>query len=218
MGPLRSRLTHHRRTEPPSSRLRRPLFSRGADWSRCGAHRFLGVLNARALVLPDSHVHRFQLHGIRPHERVLRLRRHALLPGVDLSIPIRAEYEDYLRTWREEAITRADAGDIAMSICLQATFADLALHGKLVHDWLGVMDEFLTVDGAPVAYSAAYGKRLHRFDAQYIQSTIHAIHSRWWIETLNGRTTDHDAFADRVLAKKQSDGLIYDRDISETIL
>lgn len=146
------------------------------------------------------------------------MRGHVLLPGVDLAAPIRAEYRDYLRTWREEAITLADAGDVAMSTCLQASFVDLALHGKVVHDWLGVMDEFLTVDSAPVAYSAAYGRRLHRFDAQYLQSTVHAIHSRWWIEGLNGRTLDHDAFADRILAKKQADGLIYDRDISETIL
>lgn len=146
--------------------------------------------------------------------------KHIFMPGVSLQQGfVHPTHEVYLKEWREEVIRRAENGDVAASICHQATLIDLVLFGKTRHDWLGIMDEFLVDGGIPMEYSEAFGKRLHKFDNQYRQSTIHAIHTRWWIECLNGdRGVDHDRFADLVLAKKQSDGLIYDRGISETIL
>lgn len=145
---------------------------------------------------------------------------HIFLPGIALQQGfVHPDHKQYLRTWCEEAIQRAENGDIAASICHQATLIDLVLYGKPRHDWLGIMDEFLMDNGTPLAYSEAFGKRLHKYDNQYRQSTIHAIHTRWWIECLNDETSvDHDRFANLVLAKKQPDGLIYDRDVSETIL
>lgn len=148
------------------------------------------------------------------------MNHHILIPNVQLRPGFLAPlHETYLRRWREEVIQRADAGDIAASECLQATFIDLLLYGKPRHDWLSIMEEHLTENGEPLAYSLAYGKRLHKFDAQYRQSTIHAIHTRWWIEKVSAAPSfDQLRFADLVLAKKQSDGLFYDRDVSETIL
>jgi hypothetical protein len=83
------------------------------------------------------------------------------------------------------------------------------------------MKDLLTdIDGRPLAYSKNYGKRLYRFEEQYLQSTIHAIHTRWWIEKIssNAEMPDHEKYAQLILAKKSTDGLIYDSDVSETIL
>jgi hypothetical protein len=145
---------------------------------------------------------------------------HILLPGIHLRQGfIHAAHLKCLKDWREEAIQRADDGDVAASICLQATLIDLVIDGKLCHDWLGVMDEHLLYNGAPLAYSEVFGKRLHKFEAQYKQSSVHSIHTRWWIEWVTNKDTiNHDFFANFVLNKKQSDGLIYDLDISETTL
>ncbi len=145
---------------------------------------------------------------------------HLFIPGA--LVPPRAcqpVYVEYLTRWREAIISSADEGDIAASQCLQATLIDLALSGKALHDWLGVMDEHLLAGGVPLAYSEKFGARLYRFQSQYRQSTIHAIHTRWWIESLmTPDKVDHGRFADLVLAKKNTDGLIYDRDVSGTIL
>jgi hypothetical protein len=145
---------------------------------------------------------------------------HLFIPGILLQPGfIHQAHDQYLRDWREDAIRRADDGDVAASVCLQATFIDLALFGKPRHDWLGIMDEFLTADGLPLAYSEAFGRRLYKFGGQYRQSTIQAIHTRWWIEVLNGVAEKSRArLSSLVKAKTQSDGLIYDVDVSETIL
>jgi hypothetical protein len=127
-------------------------------------------------------------------------------------------HERYLEDWHEEAIQNADNGDVAASVCLQAALTELVLFGEVKHDWLGIMDEFLIDNGTPLAYSEAFGTRLHRFGSQFRQSTVHAVHTRWWLESLSGESVDHDRFADLVLAKKQTDGLFYDRDVSPTIL
>jgi hypothetical protein len=145
---------------------------------------------------------------------------HIFMPGISLQPGfLHPAYEEYLTTWREDAIRGADCGDVAASICHQATMIDLILFGTPRHDWLGIMDEFLTDEDMPLAYSEIFGKRLHKFANQYKQSTIHAIHTRWWIECANDeQAVDHERFANLVVAKRQSDGLIYDFDISETTI
>jgi hypothetical protein len=146
--------------------------------------------------------------------------KHIFLPEIPLQKGfIHPAYEQYLKEWRNEAIQRADDGDVAASICHQASLIDFVLDGKLRHDWLGVMDEYLMDEGKPLAYSAKFGKRLYKFEGQHRQSTVHAIHTRWWIECVNSANSiKHGAFATLILQKKQSDGLIYDRDVSETML
>lgn len=146
---------------------------------------------------------------------------HPMLPGIVLESGFsHPAHERYLKDWRELAIQRADAGEAAASVCQQATLIDLLLDGRPRHDWLGVMRELLTDEnGRPVAYSAGFGARLHKFGGQWLQSTVHSIHTRWWIETLaDPGGVDHERHARTILSKKRTNGLIYDEDVSETTL
>lgn len=145
---------------------------------------------------------------------------HPVLPGVVLQPGFsHAAYDTYLRAWREDAIRRADEGDAAASVCHQAAAIDLVLDGHLRHDWLSVMQDLLTNADRPIAYSSKFGERLHKFGGQYLQSTVHSIHTRWWIERIvDPARVDHRRFAEMVLAKRRADGLIYDADVSETVL
>jgi hypothetical protein len=146
---------------------------------------------------------------------------HPILPGVVLGAGFsHPAYERYLRAWREQAIVDADDGRAAASVCHQATLIDLVLDGRPTHDWLSVMEDLLTGDdGRPLAYSVGFGDRLYKFEGQLLQSTVHSIHTRWWIETLvKPEAVDHGKFADRILSKKGPDGLIIDTDVSPTIL
>lgn len=146
---------------------------------------------------------------------------HPLLPGVRLNAGfIHPSYEQYLRTWRQQAIDEADDGIVAASVCHQATMIDLVLDGRLTHDWISIMEDCLTDDaGLPLAYSTKFGKLLYNFENQYLQSTIHAIYTRWWIERqAKPQTVDHGRYAELMLAKKGTDGLIIDSDISPTTL
>lgn len=145
---------------------------------------------------------------------------HPMLPGVVLQPGfIHPAFERYLREWRELAIVDADQGLVTASACQQAALIDLVLEGRIRHDWLSIMDEFLMDEMRPTAYSAGFGKRLHKFEGQYLQSTVHSIYTRWWIEMLcKPSGVNHGLFAELIISKKQTDGLIYDRDTSETIL
>ncbi len=146
---------------------------------------------------------------------------HLILPGVVLGAGVsHPAYDRYLREWREQAIVNAEEGRTAASVCHQATLIDLVLDGRPTHDWLSVMEDLLTDEvGRPLAYSMGFGNQLYKFDGQFLQSTVHSIHTRWWIETLTKpEAVDHDKFADQILAKKGADGLIIDMDVSPTIL
>jgi hypothetical protein len=145
---------------------------------------------------------------------------HLILSDVSLGQSfLHPVFEQYVKCWREDAIQRAEAGDVAASTCLQGTLIDLVLFGRVRHAWGEIMDAFLTHNGKPIAYSEAFGRRLHKFLGQYLQTTVHAIHTRWWIQCLvNPSAVDHAAFANMILTKRQTDGLIYDADVSETIL
>lgn len=145
---------------------------------------------------------------------------HPILPGVILEAGFsHPAFEGYLRAWRERAIVDADAGRAAASVCQQATLIDLVLDGRINHDWLSVMEDLLTDGDRPLAYSVGYGERLYKFAGQFLQSTVHSTHTRWWVETLsNPAAVDHGKFAGLILAKKGPDGLLYDADVSPTIL
>lgn len=145
---------------------------------------------------------------------------HPILPGVILERGFsHPAFEGYLREWRERAIVDADAGRAAASVCQQATMIDLVLDGRPTHDWISVMEDLLTDGNRPLAYSVGYGERLYKFAGQFLQSTVHSIHTRWWVEMLaRPATIDHTKFADLILAKKGVDGLLYDADVSPTIL
>lgn len=145
---------------------------------------------------------------------------HVFLSDLKLGLDsIHASHRQYLLAWNEKVANLADEGIVAASLCYQAASIDLFVHGKLMHDWLGVMDEYLMADCGPLAYSENYGNRLHKFSAQYLQSTVHSIYSRWWIDQIqNASGFDNEYYAWLVLKKRQGDGLFYDQDVSPTIL
>lgn len=146
---------------------------------------------------------------------------HIFLPGIRLGpIAFLPEHDSYLRDWRAAALACAENDDVCASMCLQAAFIELSRDGRITTDWLGLFDECLTgPNGWPIAYSAKYGARLHGFGKQVIQSTVVAIHTRWWLEGLrNAAAVDHERYGRWLLEQKTRDGLIYDLDISETVL
>jgi hypothetical protein len=146
---------------------------------------------------------------------------HPIMPGMLLNTGFsHPAYDRYLHEWREQAIVEADAGRTAASVCHQATLIDLVLDGRLTHDWLSIMEDLLTDEiGRPLSYSVGFGGHLYKFGGQFLQSTVHSIHTRWWVERLaKPEAVDRDWFADLILAKKGSDGLIVDTDVSPTIL
>jgi hypothetical protein len=146
---------------------------------------------------------------------------HLFVPAVRLKKGfVSPVHERYLKDWRESALRQADVGDTAASVCHQATMIDLVLEGKPSRAWSEIMEALLTDKvGNPLAYSEAYGRRLYKFDNQYLQTTVHAIHSRWWIDgQVRAAELDHEFFAGLILARKQSDGLVYDSTVSETVL
>jgi hypothetical protein len=107
-----------------------------------------------------------------------------------------------------------------MSLCLQGALIDLAESGRLTVDWIGIMDEYLMEYGLPLAYSKRYSERLFGFGQQYRQATVQSIHTRWWIECcIPDARVDHAKYADLLWRTKVSpEGLLYDHDISPTIL
>lgn len=145
--------------------------------------------------------------------------QHLTLPGIEIEpghlIP---EHEAYLHEWLVATRNDVEQGSVASSVCLQAALIELVTAGRLGTDWLGVLDEYLTDEaGDPLAYSEEYGKRLYKFADQWKQVTVHAIHTRWWIEcATDADAVDHGRFA-QMLARKESAGWIYDHDVSPTI-
>jgi hypothetical protein len=147
--------------------------------------------------------------------------RHIFLPGIVLNpMPLVAAHREYLNEWHRAMVWDAEHEDVAASGCLQAAFIELVQDGRLTFDWIGVADACLSGEGgAPLAYSARYGERLYGFTNQATQSTVQAIHTRWWLESArDAAAVDHGRYADLLLPRKLRDGLIYDHDVSETIL
>lgn len=143
------------------------------------------------------------------------------LPGIVLRPTLlTASYQGYIDGWYLSIQRDAENQNIAASGCLQGALIDLLLHGRLTFDWVGVAEAYLSgEDGLPLAYSSRYSERLYGFGNQAVQSTIHAIHTRWWLESVRDATTvDHEKYANLLLVRKLRDGLIYDHDVSETIL
>ncbi len=145
---------------------------------------------------------------------------HIFLPGMRLRpIPLTPEQQNYLREWRTAALSCADDDDVCASMCLQAAFIELSTDDRLTTDWLGIFDACLTdANGCPIAYSAKYATRVYGFGNQAVQSTIVAAHTRWWLESLRAAAVDHARYGQWLLRQKYRDGLIYDYDVSETIL
>ncbi len=145
--------------------------------------------------------------------------RHLLLPDIELvASHLAPEHDAYLREWLLGVREDLEQGEASASICLQGAFAELVTADHLETDWIGIVDEYLVDEtGRPLAYSEAYGKRLYKFGAQWKQSTVHAIHTRWWLACLaEGSAVDHARYA-VLLTDKHNAGWIFDHDVSPTI-
>jgi hypothetical protein len=140
---------------------------------------------------------------------------HIFLPTLTLDeLTLTEEQAAWLTVWLQELETHVAAGDVAASLCLQGAISEIALHDGLRTDWLGIMDEYLKRDGNPIAYSEEYGKRLYNF-ADWIQTEVHAIHARWWIEKYLKATPSLD-YVELIERLIQPSHWIYNPAVSQT--
>ena len=103
------------------------------------------------------------------------------MPTLDIDqVTLIPEHHDWLETWLKSVEPDIERGDVAASLCLQSAISERLLYGRIITDWIGIMEEYLTRDDKPLAYSEQYGKRLYQF-AFWMQSEVHAIHARWWV-------------------------------------
>lgn len=138
--------------------------------------------------------------------------------GIDLSqLMIASQYSTWLNTWLQGVVNDVEKGEIASSICLQGILTEFLTQGTLQIDWMGILEEYLqSEDGHPMAYSKQFGKRLYKYDNQWLQSPIHAIHTRWWIEKSVNKDVDHEFFSDLIESHIQRSGWIYNISVSPT--
>ncbi len=140
---------------------------------------------------------------------------HIFLPTIRLEkSSFLPEHEAWLTTWLQNVEQDVERGDIAASVCLQGAISEVMLFGRPQTDWIGIMDDFLVKDEKPIAYSEEYGKRLYKF-AFWIQTEVHAIHARWFIELLcNSKSAfDYVALIEDLI---QPSGWIYNSLVSPT--
>ncbi len=140
---------------------------------------------------------------------------HVFLPGVRLEdTELLPEHAEWLGDWLRQVGENVEAGDVSSSMCLQGIMSELVLFGRARTDWLGVLQEYLT-DKEPLAYSQIYGRRLYKFEGQWRQTPVHAIHAHWWIH----RTLDAEGpldYPSLIEERVQPPGWIYDPRVSPT--
>lgn len=140
---------------------------------------------------------------------------HLFLPSLSINrLELLPEHGAWLAEWLQSLEADIEAAEVAVSQCLQGVISELALHKQVKTDWLGIMDEYLMRDGRPVAYSEQYGKRLYGF-APWIQTEVHAIHARWWIEQTLGLppSLEYQTLVEELI---QPSGWIYNPTVSPT--
>lgn len=147
------------------------------------------------------------------------MNEHIFLPGVELrGIQLLPEYRDWLSMWLNEVESDIQNTNVSSSLCVQGAMSEIALYGSPQTDWLGIMDAYLTdKDGKPIAYSERYGKRLYQF-AQWLQSEVHAIHARWWLEQVCSSpfVASVISYGKLIQDLVQPDGWIYNPKVSPT--
>jgi len=143
---------------------------------------------------------------------------HLFIPRTDiLSIELHSEHRDWLERWLESIEGDIEDGNTASSICLQAALSELVLYGEVQHDWTEVLSTCLTgEEGIPLAYSAAFGKRLFKFESQWRQTPVHAIHSHFWLRKLSSNSFDATPFCELIEGLMQPNGWIYNPEVSPT--
>lgn len=147
------------------------------------------------------------------------MNEHVFLPGVRIdTLVLLPEYRDWLLSWLQSVEHDIEQGNIAASLCLQGAMSEMALYGYPQTDWLGNMDAYLLDhEQKPIAYSEKYGQRLYKF-SQWLQSEVHAIHARWWIQQsykspFPQTTVNYGALIEQLI---QPGGWIYNPSVSRT--
>lgn len=147
--------------------------------------------------------------------------KHIFLPVIDLhQISPRKEYREWLLGWLNRIEDDIEDGKVSSSICLQAIISEIVLFNELKHDWLAIFEDLLTdSSGAPLAYSKEYGKKLYKFENQWLQTTIHAIHTRFWVDALYDQlSANSQKYVDLIKGFVQPNGWIYNPKVSQTRL
>lgn len=142
--------------------------------------------------------------------------QHLIISSIN-SVSLPPEYAKWLRNWLVSIDKDLEHGNVAASLCFQGGLIELLLYGSLQHDWNGIFEEYLTAaSGEPLAYSELYGKRLYGFGAQWHQTPVHAIYTRFWFDCLKGQDGRFDSYADLVESFIQPSGWIYNPKVSVT--
>lgn len=135
-------------------------------------------------------------------------------PGVQTAPQrLHPELADWLSHWLDRVAEDVEKREIAASTCVAGLIAENWLHGHRRTDWLGAMKELLEFEGMPIAYSEEYGRRLYQFN-QWRQTTVHAVHSRWWIERSLGE--EYEPAGELIETFVQPSGFVYNPQVSET--
>jgi hypothetical protein len=111
---------------------------------------------------------------------------HIFYGKIDLTtLNVSQVHEKWLNERLENLQIAIEKGEVAASECLQGALIEVILKKQSKIDWLGVFNEYLlSEEGLPMAYSLAYGKKLHKFEAQFEQITVQSIHTYWFINKL----------------------------------
>ena len=146
---------------------------------------------------------------------------HLFLPQLDLAtLDLLPAHRGWLQEWLQSIERALEDGNIASSICLQGMMAEIVLYGELRYDWRALFAAYLTDEaGNPLAYSERYGKRLYHFGAQWKQTPVYALHTRFWASRVYDPAAPVKPYYGQLLKSWiQPNGWIYNRDVSYTRL
>lgn len=137
-----------------------------------------------------------------------------LLPHLTIEqTAIHPVYFNWIKEWLAENEELIEHRIVSSSRCIAGFISENILYGRPKTDWFGIMKEYLEKDNKLLAYSEEFGKKLFKFN-QWIQSPIHAIYARWWIEhNLNSCKKDRAGIISNYI---QPTGWIYNPKVSET--
>ncbi|MBN1874932.1 MAG: hypothetical protein JXA33_11935 [Anaerolineae bacterium] len=142
---------------------------------------------------------------------------HLFLPQIDLTaLELKSAHRAWLQEWLQSIERDLEDGNIASSLCLQGMMVEIVLYGELHYDWRALFAAYLTnEEGNPLAYSERYGKRLYRFGAQWKQTPVYAVHTRFWANRVYDPAAPVDLHYVQLLESWiQPSGWIYNRDVS----
>lgn len=130
---------------------------------------------------------------------------------------VNPHYEKWLNDWLENVATRVDKGITSSSECIQGALSELMLYGRLKTDWHSILSDYLRLDGECISYSEGHGKLLWNFDAQWQQSTVHAVYYDWCISKMLGKEDEID-YVKQITKMIQPSGWIFNPVVSPTQL